>query len=129
MKNVEEFGKRVVVRRALSLGLAVTMAFGGMPLPALAEAVDEPAAIETESEEAGEVSQVARDAALGIQGETVAEKVAALYAQLAGVEVGEPLEDGDADAEALAALKGCTPRALDVTALQRELERQKACLA
>ena len=32
-------------------------------------------------------------------------------------------------AAALAAKKGCTPRALDVTALQRELERQKACLA
>lgn len=32
-------------------------------------------------------------------------------------------------AAALSAKKGCTPRALDVTALQRELERQKACLA
>ncbi|MBR3318295.1 MAG: hypothetical protein IKG21_10810 [Atopobiaceae bacterium] len=115
MKNVEEFGKRVVVKRAFSLGFAVTMAFSGMPLPALAEAVDESAAIETESEEAGEVSQAARDAALGIQGETVAEKVAALYAQLAGVEVGEPLEDGDADAEALAALKGEASTARGVT--------------
>ena len=77
------------LRKAISLGLAAAMAFGGVPAPALAEAASEVAAVRAQADRAGELADAVRAAALGLDGMTGADKVSSIYALLANVPVAD----------------------------------------
>ena len=102
-----------LTKRALALGLAVSMAMGGMPASALAEAAGEAQVVQEQASRADELTEAAREAALNLAGGDASERIASLYALLAAV----PTDGGDVDveADALAALRGEASTSAGVT--------------
>ncbi|MBR3315592.1 MAG: hypothetical protein IKG18_15805, partial [Atopobiaceae bacterium] len=99
MDNTRIGGCSRGLRKAISLGLAAAMAFGGVPAPALAEAASEVAAVRAQADRAGELADAVREAALGLDGMTSADKVSSIYALLANVPVVDSAEGGATTAD------------------------------